>query len=147
MSTVQQHKDAVRQYFDEVYNNHRDALLHDLFHPEFHDYSGHPGSGIHLAKHIVDFERSVFPDIHFTIENMTAEADDVVVQLTIEGTHQGEFLKIAPTGQHVKFSAAQCMRFKDGKIVQVVWHLYDKLAMLQQFGVLPTHVGGSFAAS
>jgi len=149
MSTANDHKAAVRRYFEDVYNGHEDALLHDLFHPDFHEYTGIHGTGPQLAKHVVEFERSVFPDIHFTIEDMLAEDDDVVVRLTIQGTQQGVFQGIAPTGKTVAFTGLQRMRFKDGKIVQVVWHHYDKLLMLQQLGALdlPPEIRPSFAES
>src|SRR5262245_29113090 len=122
-SQTDHNKAAVRRYFEDVYNGHNDGLIHDLFHSEFQEYL-HPGAGPQLAQHVVDYERSVFPDIHFTVEDMTAEGDDVVVRLTIRGTHQGEFQGIAPTGKKVEFTGIQLMRFKDGKIVRVVWHQY-----------------------
>jgi predicted ester cyclase len=147
MSTQADHKAVVRQYFEEVYNGHNDALLHDLFHADFREYM-HPGKGPQLARHVVDYERSVFPDIHFTVEDMLAEDEDVIARLTIRGTHQGEFQGIAPTGRKVEFTGIQRMRFKGGQIVRVVWHHYDKLLMLQQLGVvsLPPQVIGASTA-
>jgi predicted ester cyclase len=126
MSTQADHKAVIRQYFEEVYNGHNDALLHDLFHADFREHM-HPGKGPQLARHVVDYERSVFPDIHFTVEDMLAEDEDVIARLTIRGTHQGEFQGIAPTGRKVEFTGIQRMRFKGGQIVRVVWHHYDKL--------------------
>lgn len=136
MSSTEHNKAAVRRYFEEVYNQRKDELIHDLFHPQFTDYSHFEGSGHLRVKHMVDFERSVFPDIHFTIEDMIAEADDVIVRLTIRGTHGGAFLGIAPTGKQVAFVGIQRMRFEEGKIAEVVWHHYDRLTMLYQFGAL-----------
>jgi predicted ester cyclase len=127
---------VVRRYFEEVYNGGNDRLIHDLFHPAFTDYSHFEGSGHSRLKHMVDFERKVFPDIHFTVEDIMAEADDVIARLTIRGTHGGSFLEIAPTGKRVEFIGIQRMRFKEGKIAQVVWHHYDKLTMLHQLGAV-----------
>lgn len=50
--------------------------------------------------------RTAFPDYHFTIDDMVAEGDKVVVRGTVRATHQGEFpmgeLKgIAPTGKQL----------------------------------------------
>lgn len=135
MASQADHKEVVRQYFEKVYNGQKAALLPDLFHTDFRE-TMHPGRGPQLAKHVLDYEHRLYPDIHFTIEDMLAEAEDVIVRLTIRGTHQGEFQGIAPTGRKVQFTGIQRMRFKDGKIVQVVWHQYDKLLMLQQMGVL-----------
>ena len=144
MSPSEHHQHVVQQYFEDVYNRRHDLLLHDLFHPEFTDYSQHPDQGPALAQHMVDFERSVFPDIHLTVADMVA-SDDVVVRVKVQGTHGDTFLGITPTGHHVEFLAAQRMRFQDGKVVQIVWHLYEKLKMLHQLGAidLPAHVAGT----
>jgi predicted ester cyclase len=126
----------VRRYFEQVYNDHQDGLIRDLFHPDFRDYSDHPGKGPLLAKHMVDFERSVFPDIQFTIEDMMVEGDDVMVRLTIRGTHEGSFRGLAPTGRRAEFVGMQRMRFAGGLIAEIVWHHYDKLRMLYQLGAV-----------
>jgi steroid delta-isomerase-like uncharacterized protein len=139
MST-EANKAIVRRYFEEVYNQGNDALIHDLFASDFNDSSEPDHHGVRgplLAKHIVDFERRVFPDIHFAIENLLAEEDKVVVHLTISGTHQGDFRGVPPSGRYMSFAAVECLRVMDGKIAQVVWHVYDKLSMLQQMGAIP----------
>jgi len=139
MST-EQNKAIVRCYFEEVYNQHDDTLIHELFAPGFRDLSEPDHHGLHgpaLAQHVVDYERSVFPDIHFTVEDMLAEGDDVVVRLTIRGTHRGTFRGIPPTGRRVTVTGIERLRLTDGKIAQVVWHYYDRLAMLQQMDAIP----------
>jgi predicted ester cyclase len=134
MSSPEPNKATVRRYFEEVYNEPKDALIHELFHPEFTDYAHLEGTGALRAKHVVDFERSAFPDIHFTVEDMLAEDDGVIVRLTIRGTHGGTFLGIAPSGKRAEFIGIQRMRFDEGKIREVIWHHYDKLTMLHQLG-------------
>ncbi len=47
---------------------------------------------------------TAFPDIHETVEDIIAEGDNVVKRTTWRGTHQGEFLGIAPTGKQVSVS-------------------------------------------
>jgi predicted ester cyclase len=136
MASSEQNKAVVQRYFEEVYNEGKYALIHDLFHTDFTDYSQHPGKGASLAKHMVDFERSVFPDIHITIEDMMADGDDVIVRLTIRGTHGGTYQGITPTGRRAEFLGVQRMRFEEGRIASVVWHHFDKLMMLQQLGAL-----------
>jgi predicted ester cyclase len=49
---------------------------------------------------------------------MIAERDLVAVRKTLEGTHQGEFLGVPPTGKRVAFSVIDVSRFRDGKIVE-----------------------------
>jgi predicted ester cyclase len=67
------------------------------------------------------------------------------VRVTVQGTHGGAFLGIAPTGRRAEFIGLQRMRFQDGRISRIVWHHYDKLRMLKQLGVvdLPPQIAGT----
>jgi predicted ester cyclase len=56
--------------------------------------------------------------------------------VTARGTHQGEFMGIAPTGQPVSFNAIDVVRIAGGKIVER-WSQADNLALLQQLGAVP----------
>ncbi|MBQ9487017.1 MAG: ester cyclase [Selenomonadaceae bacterium] len=70
---------------------------------------------------VVDFMRKSFSDIHWEIVDMAAEGDKVAVSWTCSGTHDGEFMGMAPTGKKFSFS---CMNFyyfnEDGKIIKDV---------------------------
>ena len=72
----------------------------------------------------------------FTIEDLIAEGDKVVVRYTYRGTHQGQWRSAAPTGKEVAFTGNLTYRIVDGKIVEV-WELADQLSMLRQLGILP----------
>ena len=128
----------VRAYFEQVYNQGQDGLIHTLFAPDFHDpEEAHADlHGPRLAQHVVDYERSVLPDIHFEIEHMLAEGDDVVVKLRITGTHRGEYRGVPPSGRRVDIPAAQQMRIHDGQITTIVWHVFDRWLLLHQMGAV-----------
>jgi predicted ester cyclase len=80
--------------------------------------------------------RRAFPDIHYTLEEVVAEGEKVVVRWTATGTHQGDLMGIAPTGKLVKAPGITIFRFAHGHMVEgrTVW---DALAFLQQLGVVP----------
>ncbi len=67
---------------------------------------------------------------------MIGEGDYVAFRYTIEGTHQGEFMGVAPTGKRVSVTAMEMLRFADGKMVDR-WGNTDQLGILQQIGALP----------
>jgi predicted ester cyclase len=48
----------------------------------------------------------VYPDIHLTVEDVIAEGDKVVARNTVTGTHQGEFMGLAPTGNPVTYNGS-----------------------------------------
>jgi predicted ester cyclase len=75
-----------------------------------------------------------FPDIKHGIDYMIAEADRVSVRLTLTGTHKGEFMRIPPTGNKIKYTAMLEGRFSEGKIVEV-WGTVDLLTLMQQLGL------------
>jgi predicted ester cyclase len=82
-------------------------------------------------------EREAFPDKHFTLEDVIAEGDKVVLRWTIRGTHLGEFWTpvgiAAPTGKPFTLTSTVIYRVVDGQIVQE-WPCHDWLRVVQQFG-------------
>jgi predicted ester cyclase len=79
----------------------------------------------------------VFPDIHFTIDDMVVEGNKAVVRYTNTGTHKGEFMGIPPTNKKVTMWAIGIDRIAGGKFVES-WGRYDTLGFMQQLGLVPT---------
>jgi predicted ester cyclase len=67
---------------------------------------------------------------------MIAEGDKVAARLRISGTHQGEFLGIAPIGNQVTVTGIDILGIAEGKVVEH-WGNFDDLGMLQQLGAIP----------
>lgn len=87
-------------------------------------------------KNVVRTFRSSFPDLDVTIDDLVTQDDTVALRYTIEGTHQGDFLGIPPTGTEIEAHAMTMVRFEGGRAVEE-WVLYDVLGMMQQFGIAP----------
>lgn len=51
----------------------------------------------------------------------------------IHGSHNGDFLGIAPTGKTVEARGMQIARYEDGKIVER-WGSSDELGLVKQLG-------------
>lgn len=79
---------------------------------------------------------SAFTGGKSTVEDMIAEGDKVVSQLTFRGTHTGDLMGIPATGKSVMISEIIIDQFADGKIIES-WRLFDQMAMMQQLGVIP----------
>lgn len=73
------------------------------------------------------------PNFDVTFEDLVAEDDRVAMRLTIRGTHEGEMMGIAPTGNRVEFQNVIFHRMEDGKIAER-WVQPDVLGLLQQLG-------------
>ena len=53
------------------------------------------------------------------------------------GTHQGDLMGIAPTGNRVSFVGITINRFEGGKVTEE-WQVFDALGMMQQLGAIPS---------
>ena len=67
---------------------------------------------------VLDFMRKSFSDIRWEIVDMVAEDDKVAVSWICSGTHDGNFMGLAPTGKKFSFRAMNFYYFNDdGKII------------------------------
>lgn len=70
---------------------------------------------------VVDLMRKSFSDIRWELVDMAAENDKVAVSWICSGTHDGEFMGLAPTGKKFSFSVMNFYYFNaDGKIINDV---------------------------
>jgi steroid delta-isomerase-like uncharacterized protein len=76
-----------------------------------------------------------YPDLHVTVEDVIAEADKLVCRNVVTGTHQGEYLGLAPTGRSVTYDEIFVFRFEGGRIAET-WGVVDLLAQLRQLGAI-----------
>ena len=80
--------------------------------------------------------RTAFPDLRFTIEDLIAEGETVVVRWSSSGTNKGNLGGITPTGKQVDVSGVSIARFAGGKMVEG-WVSWDTYGMLKQLGLVP----------
>ena len=58
------------------------------------------------------------PDWQTMIDDLIAEADEVVARITMTSTHTGDFWGIPATGNQVEFTGIYIVRIANGKIVE-----------------------------
>lgn len=147
MTTEAENKEIVRRYYEEAFEEGRTDLLEELVARDVVNHD--PLSDAELtpeeARGFEGFERHVmaakegFPDATVRIEELLADGDMVTVRFVFEGTHEGRFAGIEPTGKRVSQTNLGLYRVADGKIAER-WVESDTLTMLQQLGVLPEDV-------
>ena len=114
-------------------------LFDEIFAPDFVQYGADPDqvSGVEELRQFFVMMRSGFPDFQVTIEDLfAAEGEKVVLRFTFRGTHQGEFMGVAPTGKRVTMAGIDIFRIADGKIAEL-WNQEDVLVMMRQIGAIP----------
>jgi steroid delta-isomerase-like uncharacterized protein len=94
-------------------------------------------TGAELLKQVWAMLLRIYPDIHLTVHDVIAEGDKVVARNTVTGTHQGEFMGVAPTGKTVAYDEIFIFRFANGRVVET-WGVVDVYAQMRQLGVIPT---------
>lgn len=136
-------KQLINRFVEELWNERRldvagaifasDCVTHQL-------WSGVPSDAVPrgpeaIKEHVTSWIAS-FPDLHFSIEQMLSEGDRVVMQLLVEGTHQGAWLGIPASGKKMQIRMFTVHRVVQGKIVED-WVLVESLGVFQQLGIVP----------
>jgi predicted ester cyclase len=96
-------------------------------------------TGAQALKQVWAMLLRAYPDLHVTIEDVIAEGDKVVCRNVVTGTHQGEYMGLAPTGRSVTYNEIFIFRLEGGRIAET-WGVVDVLAQMRQLGAIP---GGS----
>ena len=139
--SVEQNKAIIRRVWDEMTNQRKLDLVDELFADDYVVHVNVPGMevirGRDAFKQALPALYTAFPDLHETIEDMVAEGDKVVVRTSWTGTHQGEWMGVAPTGKKVAVTAIAINLFVNGKMVEG-WREDNLLGLMIQLGVIPT---------
>jgi len=80
--------------------------------------------------------RAAFPDMRLEVQHMVGEGDLAIAHGRLQGTHEGDFMGLAPTGRRIDVPFADIVRFRDGLAVEH-WGVTDTGAMMQQLGAAP----------
>jgi predicted ester cyclase len=133
-TNTQKHKEVILHLYDDILNNRKFDAAAEIVSSEYRNSSGDKGIAAFTTGMIA--VTKALPDAHWTILDVVADGDKVMVRQQVDGTHNGFFQDIAPTNRKVSNSGFVVYYFKDGKIVH---HeiLTDRLTFLQQLGILP----------
>jgi steroid delta-isomerase-like uncharacterized protein len=129
---MHQNERLVRQFYA-VFSTGDVDILDQILSKDWADRPPIPGQppGRDGEKATIQAFRIAFPDIQFTLEDVIVAADKVTVRSTARGTHQGEFLGVAPTQRTVSFMTIDIHQIANHQIVET-WHLEDFYGLLQQ---------------
>ena len=135
MSTEQNKQIAARLY--QLLNAGDAEAIGELVTTDYDEHDPLPGQGTGREGAVDRFSmlvRGLAP--RFTVEDVIAEDDKVVVRWTNAGTHVGEFLGIPATGRAFTVGGIDVYRVEGGLLAEH-WHQVDQLSMLGQLGLLP----------
>ena len=132
-ASVEANKALVRRVFDEVINEGRLEVIEEIYDPNIVDHDPLPGAppGREGVAYSIGGLLDAFPDLHVTIEDMSAYGNFVTVHNVWLGTQTGRLLGLRPTGRSLSFTGVVIWRVEDGRIAER-WAVID---LVQQLGV------------
>jgi steroid delta-isomerase-like uncharacterized protein len=129
-----QNKKSVRMLFEEGMNTGNWDLLDRLISSEYVGAQGEKGPN--GFKNVIQGLKNAFPDIHYTIDDVVAEDDNVAIRWHWSGTHKAPFRGFAASQKSFSNTGTAIFRLRDGKVVSSSIET-DRLGFLQQLGVVP----------
>ena len=88
------------------------------------------------VKRVLAMMNSAFPDLRVDQADSVTEGDKVAFRWIMSGTHQGELMGIAPTGERIVVMGMDIARIEDGEIIDY-WGEFDVTGLLRQLGITP----------
>ncbi|MFF1903032.1 ester cyclase [Kitasatospora sp. NPDC058218] len=131
-------KAVVRRNTEEIQGGGNWALLDELWADDFVDHTPQPGRTPDRAGALELYRvlRAAFPDFRPEIHWQAADGNLVTTFKTYHGTHEGEFLGVAPTGRKIHFETVDAMRVVDGRITEH-WGVANLFSLMEQLGAGP----------
>lgn len=80
---------------------------------------------------LVEKWRQGFPDLRMNVRHVIADGDLVAVNLTLTGTHLGEWAGLQASGAPVSVEEMMVFRFEEGLLVEM-WEVFDEQGLRRQ---------------
>ena len=134
------HETFIHRWFDEVWNNKNEAAIDEMFAEDgiangLNDAAGNPLRGPEGFKTLHRSFISAYPDLKITVLDTVVDGDKIAARCKVSGTHNGDGIGVAATGQPIEFTGMTIVHIKDGKIVEA-WNEFDFMKMYSQVGAL-----------
>ncbi len=135
LKQAEANKETIRLWYEEGWNHNRnEELIERVFHPEWTDGNPlHPSqiTGYEGMRELVKFYREAFPDAHFTITHVFADANHAAIRYEVEATHYGDAFGIPATGKKFTSTGLVLYEMRDGKIYRS-WQELDLMGIVNQ---------------
>lgn len=134
-----QNKKLARQLIEEVMNQGNISLADEILSPDFLNHEldpEFPPTREGFKQGLQMMHAGGLSDLKFTIEDVIAEGDRVVIRINWSGTHTGEFFGMPSSNKRFSVGGIDIFRIAEGQIVEH-WGQTDIMGMMQQLGAMP----------
>jgi steroid delta-isomerase-like uncharacterized protein len=131
-----QNKAIVLKWFSEVNKSNFESMYEELFAADSKQYI--PPNAEPLSyedyKPMAQQIYTAFPEITHTVDDIVADGDKVVVKVSVNTVHKGEFFGIPATGKELEWTSIAIFQLSEGKI-KARWEIADVLGIMEQLGM------------
>jgi steroid delta-isomerase-like uncharacterized protein len=117
MANSLEYKDLIRQFFEHIWNQGDESAIDRFIADDAMGNDPEFGTGRDSFRLQWRKWREGFPDINFDVKEVIAEGNIVVTRWHLTGTHLGEFLGKAATGNRVSVEGVCIDRIENGMVV------------------------------
>src|SRR3954454_12063908 len=105
-------KDTMRRFYDSISSGDT-SIVDEVIAEDFIEHDEFPGipQSREGVKQFFEMSRAGFPDLKLRVLHMVEEGDICVAHGLFEGTHEGDFMGVEPTGRRVSAPIADVVRF------------------------------------
>jgi steroid delta-isomerase-like uncharacterized protein len=130
----------VTRWFEDLFNRGElsvadEILADDVSYDGPQSLSPSDVTGPEDVKSYVETYRTAFPDLWYTVEDVTRADGEVRVRWSAMGTHENDLFGIEPTGEGFTVDGIDVFTVEAGEIAEVYAH-WDTLKMVQELGVV-----------
>lgn len=144
MTTPEENKEAMRRFYDEVFNKKNLDHARETISDDFVEHEAFPGMPPGKEGAIKIFEMMIggTPDMSAEVLDMVASGDRVAGRTITRGTDTGGFMPgMPPTNKPYSMESIDIVRFDDeGRAVEH-WGIADAMGAMGQLGLLPPPAG------
>ena len=133
MDALDHHKRQVSRFYREIWNRPDLSVVPEILAPDvsFRGRSGRSRPATHSSVTTFAMSPACSSDYRCDIENLVAEADQVVARMRFSGVHRNTFLGVPAAGTRLAWTGAAFLTFDDG-LVSDLWLLGDLYGMHEQ---------------
>jgi steroid delta-isomerase-like uncharacterized protein len=128
--------ETVRRLYEEALNQNQPELLPVLLTEDIAFHATTEERGLAAYRAMTDRLRAAFGEMRFTIDDLIASGDRVVVRWSMTAKHQGPLAGVPATGKPIQQRANVIYRMEGVKIAEG-WAQMDQLGVLRQLGIDP----------
>jgi steroid delta-isomerase-like uncharacterized protein len=131
--------EMIQRFYDELLTDGDLSKLDELVTDDVVDHEqGMPGQpeGKDGVVFFVNAMRDAFSDLKATVGASCEGGDMACADVTISGTHTGDFMGIPATNKSFEVECMDMIRIEDGKCAEH-WGVTDMMSLMQQIGAVP----------